>query len=559
MQVIELKINGRSVLAEEGETILEVARKNCVEIPALCYLEDLSPWGACRLCMVELKGDIVAACSTQACNGMEVETDSLRVRELRRRIIEMLVSYHKCDVCKRIGKCELEHLARKHGIAVGEWVKEERKDSSSPSIEMDLANGILCGKCVRVCEERQTVGALCVGGRGSWSKVSTAFEMPVSETACVDCGQCSLECPTGAISEKSCEKEVEDALGSGKHMIVQAAPSIRVAIAEEFGFPPGTLSTKKMAAALRRMGFAKVFDTDFGADFTTVEEAHEFLEKLAQRKTPLFTSCCPAWVSFIEKFYPHLIERVSSTKSPMEIFGTLAKTYYAKKMKLDPKQIIVVMIAPCTAKKHEAERKEMKIDGMKAVDFVLTTRELGRMLKRRGIDWNLLPEEEFDSPLGESSGAAAVYGASGGVAEALLRTVSYIAGGDCGMEFQPLRGVNGIKEATVQLMGREARVVVAQTLGNARIILDEFLEGKRSIDLLEVMACPGGCLGGGGQPIPTNKEIRLKRAQALYEQDRLLPVRKAHENPALKRVYWEFLGEQFGKKSKELLHVERKR
>ncbi|HHY38011.1 MAG TPA: 2Fe-2S iron-sulfur cluster binding domain-containing protein [Clostridia bacterium] len=566
MATVTLTIDGRKVEIEQGSTILEAAKKAGIDIPTLCHLEEINEIGACRVCVVEVEGakTLMASCVAPVADGMVVHTNSPRVRNSRKITVELLLSNHpyECPTCIRNGNCELQSLAERLGIRSvryqGERI-EYTPDTSTPSIVRDPNKCVLCRRCVAVCDKIQSVKAIGPLDRGFDTTIGPAFKDPLKDVACVLCGQCTLVCPVGALYEKDQIDEVWAALDDPKkHVVVQTAPATRVSVGEMFGLPPGSIVTGKMVAALRRLGFDKVFDTDFTADLTILEEGSEFLERLTKGGTlPLITSCSPGWIKFIEHFYPDLLPNLSTCKSPQQMFGALAKTYYAEKMGIDPKDIFVVSIMPCTAKKFEAKRPEMTSSGYPDIDVVLTTRELGRMLKQAGIDWDALEEEDYDAPLGISTGAAVIFGATGGVMEAALRTAYELATGKelPSVDFHDVRGFQGIKEATVDVDGTKVNVAVAHTLGNARKVLDRVKSGEADYHFIEIMACPGGCIGGGGQPIPTNTEIRLKRIAAIYTADEMMTIRKSHENPVIKQLYEEYLGQPLSHRSHELLHT----
>jgi NADH-quinone oxidoreductase subunit G/NADP-reducing hydrogenase subunit HndD len=537
-----------------------------VKIPTLCYLEGLNEIGSCRLCVVEIEGarTLAASCVTPAAQGMVVHTNTKQVREARRAVLELIISNHpfECLTCVRSGSCELQALAESLGIREVrfEGAKAHHPvDDSTPSIVRDPDKCILCRRCVAVCEQVQGVSAINVSGRGFDSVVSPAGELPLNDAACTLCGQCILVCPTGALSEVDSTRKVWEALGNPKkHVVVQTAPAIRVALGEEFGLAPGSIVTGQMVAALRALGFDRVFDTNFTADLTILEEGNELLQRLTTGGTlPMITSCSPGWIKFIEHFYPDMLGNLSTCKSPQQMFGALAKTYYAEKAGVDPAEMFVVSIMPCTAKKFECERPEMRSSGYQDVDAVLTTRELARMLREAGIDPTALEPAAYDAPLGIGTGAAVIFGATGGVMEAALRTVYEVVMKKelPSLDFREVRGFEGIKEAEVALGDTTVRVAVAHTLGNARRLLERVRSGEASYHFIEIMACPGGCIGGGGQPIGTNTERRLERIDAIYQADRDLPLRKSHDNPEVKQLYEEFLGEPLGHKSHELLHT----
>ncbi len=565
-KLVTIFVDGKEVQVPDGITILEACKMQKIHIPTLCYMEGLSPWGGCRICVVEVEGqpNLVASCVTPVREGMRIKTSSKKVREARKTNLELLLSNHPldCQLCDRNGSCELQELAYEFGVREIRFQGERKTyevDQSSPAIKRDANRCILCGRCVRACAEVQTVFAIDFAGRSFDTIISPSLGLPLGQSVCTNCGQCILSCPTGALSEVSHVEMVWEAIEDpNKFVILQTAPAIRVSVGEPFGLPPGTVSTGKMVAAFRRLGFDKVFDTNFAADLTIIEEGTEFINRFKQGgKLPLITSCSPGWIKFMEHFYPDLMENVSTCKSPQQMFGAVAKTYYAQKLGIDPKDMVVVSIMPCTAKKFECQRDEMNSSGCQDVDYSLTTREAVRMLKEKGIDLKEMPEEDFDDPLGISTGAAAVFGATGGVMEAALRSVYEILTGKTldRIDFYDVRGMEGVKEATVNIDGTAVNVAVAHGLGNARKLLDRVRSGEANYHFIEIMACPGGCIGGGGQPIPTNLEIRMKRIEAIYEVDRKLPLRKSHENPAIKQLYEEFLGEPNGEKAHHLLHT----
>lgn len=565
--MIILTIDGRKVEVEEGTTILEAARKADVHIPTLCYLPEVQAIGACRVCLVEIEGNksLQAACVSPVSTGQVILTNTDRVRKARRFSVELLLSNHpfECLTCVKNLNCELQKLAydlQVRNIRFSGDKSGGRIDESSPSIRRDQTKCILCRRCVTVCQEIQTVTALFTQGRGFDSRVEPAFNQEIGDIACTNCGQCSIVCPVGAITEREYIDDVWQALNDpSKFVVAQDAPAVRAALGEEFGYAPGTLVTGKMLAAVRKLGFDKVFDTNYAADLTILEEGSELLKRVKEGGTlPLITSCSPGWIKFIEHFYPDLIPHLSTCKSPHQMLGALSKTYFAKKAGVDPKDMVVVSVMPCTAKKFECNRPEMTDSGFKDVDYVLTTRELAKMIKQAGIDFENLKDESYDDPMGEYTGAATIFGATGGVMEAALRTAYEVATGKTldNVEFAAVRGLEGIKEASVPVEGiGDVKVAVAHGLGNARKLLDRIREGTADYHFIEIMACPGGCVGGGGQPIPVSDEIRTARAQALYMEDCSLTYRKSHENPAIKRIYEEFLGEPLGEQSHHLLHT----
>jgi NADP-reducing hydrogenase subunit HndD len=567
MNMIEVTINNKKISVPEGITILEAAKSAGLEIPTLCYHIDQSIKANCRVCIVEVEGmkTLPSSCSTAVRPGMVIHTNSAKVLEARRVIIEMILANHDADClkCHRNLSCELQKIANQAGVRTNRFenVLEMREiDNSTPSIVRNPNKCIKCGRCVEMCREVQGINIIEKIGRSSELEIIPAYGRYLSDVACVSCGQCSTVCPVAAIYEKEDIDTVWDAINDpGKHVIVQTAPAVRVSIGEEFGMEPGSIVTGKLVAALRRLGFDKVFDTNFTADLTIIEEGNELLHRLKTGGVlPMLTSCSPGWINFIEQFYPELLPHVSTCKSPQQMFGALAKSYYAEKSGIPVKDIFVVSIMPCTAKKYEAKRPEMRVDGIHPdVDAVLTTRELGRMLKQAGIDFNILEEEQYDDPFGITTGAAVIFGASGGVMEAALRTVYEIVTEKTldKLDFHNVRGMDGIKEAEVELAGTKIKVAVAHSLSNARKILELIKSAKCEYTFIEVMCCPGGCIGGGGQPYHTTNELRRKRIEAIYEADRDIPIRKSHENPAVKALYDEYLEKPLGEKSHHLLHT----
>ncbi|MGD9126019.1 MAG: NADH-dependent [FeFe] hydrogenase, group A6 [Planctomycetia bacterium] len=569
---INLTINGTPVTADEGTTIMQAADALGVHIPRLCYHPDLSMSGACRVCIVDVKGMgfFMASCNTQVWEGMEVETNSPEIRQARRDIIELLLDNHPkdCQTCDRDGNCELQNLAYSHGVRTRLFEgkrKEFPVEKSSHSVIRNPEKCILCGRCIRVCAEIQGVNNLSRYGRGFTTQVGPAHLMNMDDSVCIQCGQCINVCPTAAFLEKPSTDPVWAALADPeKHVVVQTAPSIRAAIGEGFGMAPGTPATGRMVTALRRLGFDAVFDTNFGADLTIVEEAHEFLDRLNKGPLPMITSCSPGWISFMEKFYPELIPNASTCRSPMSMTSVLAKTYYAEKMGIDPDNIYVVAIMPCVAKKFEAARPDHADEkGKPYTDAVLTTRELIWMIKCYGITLSTLPEDDFDSPLGLSSGAGDIFGSTGGVMEATLRAASELVTGKPAdrLEFTEVRAVEGLRDTYVAIGTHNIHVGVANGLENAKVLLDKVIAGEGDFHVIEVMACPGGCIGGGGQPYPPkgtailDPELTRRRAEALYTIDKEKELRKSYENPAISELYDNFLGSPGGNKAYELLHT----
>jgi NADP-reducing hydrogenase subunit HndD len=566
MEMVNITIDGNKIQVPKTATVLEAARSVGVKIPTLCYHPELRPEGACRVCMVEIKGarSLVASCVYPVNEGMEVKTNTEAVREARKMVVELLLANHPndCFTCQRNLNCELQTIAAELGLRKVRFEGEKKEyplDDKNPSLVRDQSKCILCGRCIRACSERQGVHVYSFVNRGFGTTVAPAFEQGLDEAPCTYCGQCASVCPTAAIVEKDDTGAVWRALSDPKkHVIVQTAPAVRVALGEALGMGPGSVVTGKMVAALRRLGFDKVFDTDFTADLTILEEGNEFIERLTKGgKLPMITSCSPGWVNFIEIMYPDLLDHLSTAKSPQQMFGALAKTYYPEKNGIDPKDIVSVSIMPCTAKKAEAARPEMNSSGYQDVDYVLTTRELGRMIQEAGIDFEGLEAQEFDAPLGISTGAGVIFGATGGVMEAALRTVAEVVTGkplDC-IDFHSVRGLTGVKEAVVPVGDLKVKVAVAHTLANARLMLEKIRSGEADYHFIEVMACPGGCIGGGGQPISTCADIRQKRIDSIYECDQCSTLRKSHDNPAVKELYDTWLGKPLGEKSHHLLHT----
>lgn len=561
-----MTIDGRQVQAEAGSTVLEAARQAGVRIPTLCYHPDLSVRAVCRICVMEVKGSgtLQAACAYPVNEGLEVKTNSPRIRASRRVNLELLLSNHpfECPVCVRSQNCELRALADEYNISSVRFQGEKRHypiDTSAYSLVRDPNKCILCRRCVDVCNNLQAVGAIGPVNRGFDTVIAPAYDAKLADIACAMCGQCINRCPVGALYEKDAIDGVWAAIADPKkHVVVQTAPAVRVALGEEFGMGQGAIVTGKLAAALRRLGFDAVFDTNFSADLTIMEESYELIERITKGGVlPQLTSCSPGWIKYIEHFYPDLLPNLSTCKSPQQMLGAIAKTYYAERSGIAPGQIVSVSAMPCTAKKFECERPEMRDSGYQDVDYVLTTRELARMIKEAGIDFANLPDESFDSPLGAGTGAAVIFGATGGVMEAALRTAYEVITKKelSNLDFEAVRGMEGIKAATVDVDGLPVKVAVAHGLSNAKKLMDQVRAGEAAYHFIEIMACPGGCLGGGGQPVPTSLEIRKKRAQAIYQEDLNLPWRKSHENPDVQLIYKEFLDKPLSEKSHHLLHT----
>ena len=564
--MVNLTINNIPVSVPKGTKIMQAAASIGIDIPHLCYHEDQRIKAHCRLCSVEVTGRrrLLAACSTEVWDGMEVHTDTQIVRDTQITILQLMLANHNkdCLACARNQNCDLQRLCSRFNIQgshLPSVVKLEPIIETNPSIVRDPSKCIRCGRCIRACKDVQGIQALTYAGRSSDICVTSAFHKPLEATDCILCGQCSLVCPTGAIVVKDDTQKVLDALqDKTKHVIVQVAPAVRVALGDAFGLAPGAIVTGQMVTALRLLGFDKVFDTNFGADLTIMEEGAEFLHRLESGTPgPMLTSCSPGWVNYVEKHFPELIPHLSTSKSPMSMFGAIAKTYYPQQAGLDVKDIVTVSVMPCTAKKFEAARPEMGRDGYRDVDVVLTTRELIKLIKYVGLRFEDLPETDFDSPLGTGSGAGAIFGTTGGVMEAALRTVYEKATGETlpKLEFEEVRGFKGIKETTVELPGRSLRIAIAHTLKNARLLMEQIKKGESPYDFIEIMACPGGCIGGGGQPIGTTNAIKKERMAALYEIDRQMPIRKSHENPEILTLYKDFLEKPLSEKAEELLHT----
>lgn len=579
MENIKLTIDNRNVEVPKGTTIFHAAKKLNIDIPVLCYmkLDDLNienKPGGCRVCVVEVEGrhNLAPSCSTEVQEGMVVHTHTMRVINARRTVVEFILSDHPkdCLTCAKSGNCELQDLAIKLGIREipGEEYAEmsQYKADYSPSIIRELDKCIMCRRCEMMCNEFQTVGALNAFNRGFESAVAPAFEMDLEKSPCTYCGQCVAVCPTGALTEVDHTREVISALSDPKKkVVVQTAPAVRAALGEEFGLEPGTLITGKMVSALKHLGFDYVFDTDFAADLTIMEEGTELLGRLNRHLSgdknvnlPMLTSCCPGWVNFFEHHFPELKDIPSSARSPQQMFGAVAKTYFADKIETDRKDMVVVSIMPCLAKKYECQREEFAVDGNPDVDYSISTRELAHLIKEANIDLKTLEDNDFDKPMGESTGAGVIFGTTGGVIEAAIRTAYELNTGKKldKLDFEQLRGFEGIRKATVDFNGTEIKIGIAHGLGNARKLLEEIKAGKSEFHAIEIMACPGGCIGGGGQPLHhNNSEILKARANAIYEEDKGKKIRKSHENPDIIKLYEEFLGKPMSEKAHHLLHT----
>jgi NADP-reducing hydrogenase subunit HndD len=577
MNIINLTIDNKPVVVEKGTTLLEAAKSIGINIPSLCYmkLEDLNfenKPGGCRICVVEVIGrrNLAPACCTDCVEGMVVNTHSLRVINARRTVLELILSNHPfdCLICAKSGKCDLQALAQKLGIREIHYQGEQShfKGDQSPAIIREMDKCIMCRRCETACNKVQTVGVLSAINRGFHSVVAPAFEMDLDHSSCTYCGQCVAVCPTGALTEQDNTWKVMDALvDPDKIVIVQTAPTVRAALGEEFGLPAGTLVTGKMVAALRQLGFNYVFDTDFAADLTIMEEGTELLNRLkrhfegdASVKLPILTSCCPGWVKFFEHHFPELKEIPSTAKSPQQMFGAIAKSYFANQLGVDRKKLVVVSVMPCLAKKYECSRPEFSVNGDPDVNISVSTRELAQLIRNANIDFLSLTDEAFDHPLGESSGAGVIFGTTGGVIEAAVRTAYEIYTNQAlpKIDFEELRGMEGIRSATIDFNGEPIHIGIAHGLGNARQLLDEIKSGKSVYHAIEIMACPGGCIGGGGQPYHHgNVDVLKKRAIAIYREDATKSIRKSHENPYIKELYQNFLGEPCGSLSHQLLHT----
>lgn len=572
MEMVNLKINGIAVSAPKGSTILDAARQTGIEIPTLCYMKDINEIGACRICIVEANEGrgfkIVTSCVYPVSEGMEVLTNTEKIQKYRKTTLELILSVHdkNCLSCTRSTNCELQKLCRDYGVDSSGFEGEKphyEKDTSTAHLVRDNNKCILCRRCVAACKQ-QYVSVIGANDRGMDTSIGQPFDLPLNNTPCISCGQCTAVCPTGALTERDDTDKVWDALADPKkHVVVQTAPSIRATIGECFGMPIGTNVEGKMVAALRRLGFEKVFDTDFGADLTIVEEANELVERIKNGGTlPMITSCSPGWVKFCEFYYPDLLSHLSTCKSPQQMAGAVIKTYYAQKMGIDPKDIVCVSVMPCTAKKFEIGRDDQSAAGVPDVDIVLTTREVSRMFNRLGINFAALPDEEFDSPLGDDTGAAVIFGATGGVMEAAVRTANaWLNGSTEPIELKAVRGTQGLKETTVNLNGTELKLAVASGAAAAKVVMDSLKAGNpNGWGFIEIMGCPGGCVNGGGQPIQPQYvrdtvDLKAVRAKALYDQDKSMTLRMSHESPVIKKLYEEWYDGFGGHKAHHDLHT----
>ncbi len=577
MELIKLNIDNRTVEVEKGTTIFHAAKKLGIEIPTLCYmnLTDLNiehKPGGCRVCVVEVEGrrNLAPSCATECFEGMKVNTHSVRVLNARRTVLELILSDHPfdCLICAKSGNCDLQDMAIKMGVRSIPYQGEKStyKPDFSPAIIREMDKCIMCRRCETMCNDFQTVGVLSGINRGFEAVVAPAFERDLDHSECTYCGQCVAVCPTGALTEVDHTNQVIRALADPtKTVVVQTAPAVRAALGEEFGMEPGTLVTGKLVASLRRLGFNYVFDTDFAADLTIMEEGTELLDRLNRSlagdkevKLPMLTSCCPGWVNFFEYHYPDMLDVPSTARSPQQMFGAIAKTYFADKIEVDRKDLVVVSVMPCVAKKYEASREEFKVDGNPDVDFSISTRELAQLIKRSNMDFNSMPEEDFDKPMGESTGAAVIFGTTGGVIEAAVRTAYELHTKKelPKIDFEELRGLDGIRSATIDFGGVDINIGIAHGLGNARKLLDDIKAGKSHYHAIEIMACPSGCVGGGGQPLHHGDSSVLKaRQKAIYQEDAGKVLRKSHENPSIIKLYEEFLGEPMSEKAHHLLHT----
>lgn len=571
MDMINLKINGVEYSVPAGITVLEAAKYAGIEIPTLCYLKDINEIGACRICLVEVKGarGLVTSCVYPVNEGMEIFTNTEKVRNARKMNIQLVLSAHKkkCLSCVRSTSCELQNLALEYGVDENYFKSDDREfeiDESSPSIIRDNSKCILCRRCVAVCEKVQGIGAIGPQNRGYDTSIGSQFELPLAETSCINCGQCIVACPVGALHEKDDTDKIREAISDPeKHVAICCAPSVRATIGECFGYEPGTDTEGKMVAALKRLGFDGVYDMNFTADLTIMEEANEFIGRVKNGgKLPMITSCSPGWVKYCEHYFPEMTENLSTCKSPQQMFGAVYKTYFAQKMGIDPKDIVFVSAIPCTAKKFEVTRDDQDVEGMPGVDIAVTTRELGRMISAAGIDFRSLPDEKFDTPIDIGSGAGAIFGATGGVMEAALRTAAEVIEGKPleKLDFEEVRGTDGIKFATYKIGDLELNVAVASGTANANKLLKGVQDGTYNVQFIEVMGCPGGCVNGGGQPtqpfsVRNSIDLKKVRANVLYQADKNMDVRKSHENSIIKQIYSEFLGEPNSHKAHELLHT----
>ncbi len=573
MSLVNIKIDGKQIQVEEGISLLQAARKAQLKIPALCYHPDLPAWAACGICVVKVEKSpkMMRACSLPVSEGLSVVTNDPELVEVRRSVLQLILASHpqECLTCMRNQNCELQRLSAEFGIRDIPFEmrpKKLPKDESTTSIVLDPSKCVLCGRCVSVCQGMQNVWALEFLSRGDQTRIAPAGDIQLDDSPCIKCGQCSAHCPVGAIYEKDETARVwSNLMDPTKSCIVQIAPAVRVALGEAFGLEPGTLTTGKIYTALKMLGFKAVFDTNFGADLTIMEEGSELVERLTKHpeKLPLITTCCPAWVDYLEKYYPEMIPHFSTAKSPQAMVGALTKTYYAQKVGLDPASIFHVSVMPCTAKKFEVQRDQtMHSSGFQDIDCSITTRELARMIKQAGIDFLNLPDSPADDPLGEYTGAGTIFGVTGGVMEAAIRTAHYLLTnqemGD--VNFTPVRGIEGIKEATLQVAGKTLKIAVAHQMGNIQTVLERVKAAQaRGEELpyhfIEVMACRGGCVGGGGQPYGATDEIRLQRTQGIYKDDSISKERCSHKNPSIQKVYREFLGHPLSEKSHHLLHT----
>ena len=572
MKTINIKINGMEVSAREGSTILEVARQLNIKIPTLCYLKEINEIGACRMCVVEVKGSnsLIASCVHPVSEGMEIITNSQKVLESRKRTLQLILSVHdkKCLSCTRSGDCELQNLSHTLGIADENYFAGDSHyyelDTSAIHMVRDNNKCILCRRCTAVCEHSQAVGVIGTNERGFNTNIGSAFDMGLGGTSCIACGQCIVACPTGALYEKDQTQEILDAISDpSKYVVVQVAPSVRVGLGEPFGMPIGTNVEGKMVASLHRLGFDKVFDTNLGADLTIIEEANELIERVTNGKPlPMITSCSPGWINYCEYYFPEMIDNLSSCKSPMQMFGATAKTYYANKIGVSSEDMFVVAIMPCTAKKLEVRRDDQDAAGVPDVDVSLTVRELARMIRLADIDFVSLPDEEFDNPFGISTGAAAIFGATGGVMEAALRTAAETLTSEelPNVDFKEVRGFNGIKEASYDVGNITINVAVASGTANAKELLEKVKSGEKDYHFIEIMGCPGGCVNGGGMPhvsssIRSFNNVPAKRAAALYKKDEAMTIRKSHENPVIQELYNDFFEKPGSHKAHEILHT----